>query len=200
MLIPVVGFCIGCESEMPAPPRKVFSSTAEEDFDWAMVRMKHAIDMFRPSASGGLSMKRELDYELIPPSVEEPKYTARVTLATRTVFRAEPLDGDEAKRRAEAKEKASKIKLDNPYKIVDTEGAEEDAIPVPEVPLAELNNPEIADPRVPAQKLEEKKDFLLEYANDKWQLKTEKLEKNEQMLFDYALQQGEFGPSAAAKN
>jgi hypothetical protein len=198
MLAPMIGFCIGCEPEMPAPPPKVFGSSAEEDFDWAMVRMKHAIEMFRPSSSADLSMKRELDYELMPPSEAEPKYTARVTISTRTVFRADTPTADEKRRRAEEKKEAAKIKLDNPYKIPGDESGDEDAIPLPDVPLAELSNPEIANPRVPTQQLKEKKDFLLEYADGEWQLKTPDIEKNERMLFDYALQQGEFGPGAAA--
>lgn len=195
----VMGFCIGCEPEMPVPPPKVFGSSAEEDFDWAMVRMKHAIEMFRPSSSDGLSMKRELDYELVPPSKEQAKYTARVTIATRTVFRAEPLSSETKKRREEAKKEAANIKLDNPFKIAKEGEAEEDVIPVPEIPLAELNNPEIADPQIPTQQLKEKKDYFLEYVSDHWELTTPEIGESDQMLFDYALQRGEFGPEEHLK-
>jgi hypothetical protein len=196
LLMLALGFCMGCGPEMPTPPPKVFGSSAEEDFDWAMTRMKHAFKMFRPSSSDGLSMKRELDYELIPPSKEQAKYTARVTIATRAVFRADLPSAEAKKRRAEAN-KEEKVKLDNPFKIPNETGAEEGVIPVPEVPLAELNDPEIAEPQIPTQQLKEKKDFFLEYASDRWELTTPELEENERMLFDYALQQGEFGPDAA---
>lgn len=200
ILIPVIALCLGCGPEMPAPPPKVFGSSAEEDFDWAMERMKHAMEMFRPSSSLGLSVKRELDYELIPPSEKQPKFTARVTISTRTVFRADTPNTEVLRRRAEAKKEAAKINLDSPFKIPGEEDIGDDAIPVPDVPLAELDNPDIADPRIPTQKLEEKQDYLLEYVDGQWQLKTEELEENEQMWFDYALQQGEFAPDAAAKN
>jgi hypothetical protein len=200
ILVPAMALSVGCEPEMPAPPPKAFGSSAEEDFDWAMERMKHAMGLFRPARSLGLSVKRELDYEVFPPSEKNDKYTARVTFSNRAVYRADTQSTEAQRRRAEAKKEASNIKLDNPFQIPGEENAVEDAIPLPEVPLAELNNPEIADPRVPTQQLEEKRDYLLEYSGGKWRLTTEELEENEQMWFDYALEQGEFAPGAAAKN
>jgi hypothetical protein len=191
---------IGCSPEMPAPPPKVFGSSAEEDFDWAMVRMKHAIERFRPSSGAGISTNRELDYELMPPSADDDRYTARVTLSSRTVFRVDPRSSEAQRRRAEAKKESEKIKLANPFKVPGEEGGEDDPIPIPDVPLAELNDPEIVDPRVPTQKLEAKRDYQLEYVSGKWHLKSKKVDENEQMLFDYALEQGEFAPGAATKN
>jgi hypothetical protein len=184
---------------MPVPPPKAFGSSAEEDFNWAMERMEHAMELFRPSSSLGLSVKRELDYDLIPPSETEVKFTARVTISTRSVFRADSPSAQVQKRRAEAKKEAAKIKLDNPFNIPGEERSN-DGIPMPEVPIAEFENPEIADPRIPTQQLKEKKDYFLEYSGGQWRLKTKDLEESEQMWFDYALEQGEFAPDAAGKN
>jgi hypothetical protein len=195
-----VAASIGCEPEMPTPPPKAFGSSAEEDFNWAMERMKHAIERFRPASSLGLSVKRDLDYELFPPSEKKANYTARVTISTRTVFRADTPSAAAQSRRAQAKKEAAKIKLDNPFKLPGEELAGEDAIPVPDVPLAELDNPEIADPRVPIQELKEKREYLLEYVDGKWQLEAKDLEENEQIWFDYALEQGDFAPGAETKD
>jgi hypothetical protein len=200
VLMPTMALWVGCGPEMPAPPPKAFGSSAEEDFDWAMERMKHAIERFRPASSLGLSVKRELDYELILPSDEKPKYTAQVTISTRSVFRADTPTSEAQRRRAEAKKEASKIKLDNPFSIPGEEDGGDDAIPVPEVPVAELSDPEITDPRIPTQQIKEKKEYLLEYVDDRWRLETRDLEDSEQIWFDYALEQGEFAPDAAVKN
>lgn len=200
LLLGALTLSVGCGPEMPVPPPKVFGSTAEEDFDWVMERMKHAMERFQPDSSSGLSMKRELDYELFPPSEKNRRYTARVTMSTRTVFRAEAPDINAQRRRAKAKKEAAEIKLDDPYTMPGEENADEDAVPIPDIPLANLNNPEIADPRIPIQELKEKKEYLLEYVDGQWRLKTEGLEESEQMWFDYALEQGDFGPNATVKD
>jgi hypothetical protein len=192
---------VGCEPEMPVPPPRESTNPAEDDFLWAMERMEHAIDRFRPSSSLGLSVKREMDYELIHPAEGRPNYEARVTIATKTVYRPDAPPSAQEKKQAEAaKERGAKeLKLDNPYTLPGGEPTIVEELEPRELAPAELPAFDVPEPRVPTQRIDEKKTYLLEYVNDQWKLKSKGLEKHEQMWFDYALQQGDFSPEAGAK-
>lgn len=178
----------GCGSpEMPVPPPRESTNPAEDDFVWAMERMEHALSMFQPPSNLGLSVKRNFDYKLIPPSDSQPNYTARVTISTRATFNHAATSSARERKRAEKKRAANGLELDDPYGLPGDPVAEDElGIHVPSV---ELPNREVPEPNLPAQKLDEKKVYLLEYIDKRWQLQTDSLEENERMWFDYALQQ-----------
>jgi hypothetical protein len=191
----------GCGSEMPMPPPRESTNPAEDDFFWAMERMKHAMEMFRPSSSQ-LRVKRELNYQLIPPSKSETNFTARVTIATKTVFIHDTPSRVQERKDAEekkAKAAAEKLGLDDPFGPVEDPLAAEDGLMQGNAPLAEVPISEIPDPRLPTHEIKEEKEYLLKYVDDQWRLETSELEDAERMWFDYALQQGEYTPESAKK-
>lgn len=186
-------FAGGCEPEMPQPPLTESKNPAEKSFNWAMERLEHALEKFRSASSLGLSVKRDLDYQLIPPKDDSANYTARVTISVKAVYRPEAPPSQRERAESEAKKDPKELKLDNPYRIPG-EAKEIEGIPIPEIPPAEVAKIDVPDPRLPTQKIEEKKDYLLEYIGDAWKLTTTEIEQHERMWFDYALEQGEFAP------
>lgn len=200
-----VTFPAGCSGpEMPVPPPRESTNPAEDDFVWAMERMEHALTMFQPPSNLGLSVKRDLDYKLIPPTAAQPNYTAQVTISTRSIFNhGATLSAKERQRAERKKAGAEELKLDDPYGLPGDDPLAADDLGI-KVPPVELPSREVPEPNIPAQKLEEKKNYLLEYVDQRWKLQTQSLEENERMWFDYALQQdsalqqGESDPASAA--
>ncbi len=200
-LLLAVAIFTGCEPEMPMPPPRESTNPAEDDFYWAMERMEHAMERFQPSSSLGLRIKRELNYQLFPPSQDEADYTARVTIATRTVFTHDaPSKVQERKEAQEKKAKAAaeKLGLEDPYGPADDGPVDEALLPDGNMP-AELPVSEVPDPRLPTHELKEDKEYLLRYADEQWNLESSELEETERMWFEYALQQGDFTPESAKK-
>ncbi len=186
-LLLFVAVLAGCGGpEMPVPPPRESTNPAEDDFVWAMERMEHALSMFQPPSNLGLSVKRNFDYKLIPPSDSQPNYTARVTISTRAIFNHGATSSARERKQAEKKRAANGVELDDPYGLPGDPVAEDElGIKVPSV---ELPNREVPEPNLPAPKLDEKKVYLLEYVDKRWTLQTKSLEENERMWFDYALQ------------
>lgn len=182
---------VGCGPEMPVPPPRESINPAVDDFDWAMERLKRAFELFQPPTSLGLSVKRDLEYKLIEPSDSQPNYVANVTVSTRAIFNHDVLGQRRPKNENES------TKLDDPY-VTPENAAVAQELGV-DVPAVTVPTQPVADARIPAQKYEEKKDYILEYKDNRWQLKTESLEENEKMWFDYALQQGEFAPGGGGR-
>ncbi|WP_148076026.1 hypothetical protein [Bythopirellula goksoeyrii] len=188
---------------MPRPPAERFSNPAEADFDWAMDRLNHAIEMFHPPSSLGIRVTRDMDYELFPPNAEHSNYTARVTVTTKTIYvHGKPVSP--SKNRREAQEKAKKQKAE--------EQAERDPFALPgEEPITGTTtiDDEIAqidqdpattiDPSIPPQEIELKEEFDLEYKDGTWKQLNRAEEEHIQLWFDYALQQGEYKPESLEK-
>ena len=192
-LLGSVVLSLGCEPEMPMPPPRESTNPAEDSFYWAMERMEHAIERFRPSSSLGLRVKRELSYEIIPPQNQDD-YQARVTIATVTVYQ-HPAPGsgkEQPKKSADSQEN-----LEDPYVVPTGDPTGETAPVIPPVPKSQAKKRDVPDPPLPMQELKEQKEYLLAYDGNEWQLQDEDLDENERMWFDYALEQGEFAPEAA---
>jgi hypothetical protein len=197
MLVAFSGM-VGCDPEMPQPPPRQPTNPAEDSFHWAMERMNHAMEMFRPPSSLGLHVRRTITHKVTPPGEGRPNYTAVVTISTKSTFdHGEVPTARERKqaREEKAREAAKKMGLDDPFGPVDEDPATRDPLALPEPGSATLGEDDVADPPIPAQELTEKDDYQLEYIENQWKLLNEDMEKHEQMWFDYALQQGEFGPN-----
>jgi hypothetical protein len=190
---------LGCDPEMPMPPQRKSTNPAEDSFHWAMERMEHAIEMFQPPSSLGLRVKHSVRHKLFPPKEGKPNYTASVTISTNATFNHAPSASVKDRRKAQedkAREAAKKLGLDDPFGPSDEERLTKDPLAMDEPGSVEMGSPDIADPVIPAQQITEKKEYELEYVDDAWKLTTDSVKDNERMWFDYALQQGEFGPSA----
>jgi hypothetical protein len=188
---------VGCEPEMPQPPPRQSTNPAEDSFYWAIDRMNHAMEMFRPPSSLGLYVRRTITHKVTPPGDGRPNYTAVVTISTKSMFDHGQIPTAKARKQAKedkSREAAKKLGLDDPFGPVDEDPATRDPLALPEPGSATLGSDDVADPPIPAQELSEKKDYRLEYIENQWKLLNEDMEEHEQMWFDYALQQGEFGP------
>ncbi len=185
----------GCRrTEMPIPPAAATSSQPEvQQFQWAMERLEHAFEMFRPPSTSGIRVDREIEYEIFPPDEKQKKYTAQVTLLTKTIFQHSAPESSLAKKKLQAKQAKELAAL---------RAAEADPFAQPgddleekDLPLVQPKGAEIIEPRVPSQKLEKKLVCNLEYRQGKWRLIDDSPELEDvQMWFDYALQQGEYEP------
>ena len=187
---------VGCAEEMPRPPVEKFSNRAEGDFNWAMERLKHAIEMIDPPRNMGIRVKRDMDYELFPPTKENSNYTARVTITSKTTFlHDKPISANEerkqkqaevAKRVAEQKAKRDPFARPGEKPITGSTTITDELIE------SNPGNSEIVAPPIPQQKLDIKEDFKLEYVDGKWKQLNRAKEEHIQLWFDYALQQGEY--------
>lgn len=182
----------GCDGpEMPAPPPRESTNPAEDDFVWIIERMEHALKMFQPPSNLGLTIKRDLKYKVIPPSDQQPNYTAEIIVTTKSIYDHGMIPSTREREQAKKATEKSNLKLDDPYELPSDDKLAELGIDVPPV---EQTNREVPAPVIPAQRAVEKREYLLQYANNQWQLQTEVVEEIEQMWFDYALQTGDFGP------
>jgi hypothetical protein len=189
---------MGCQPEMPQPPRRESTNPAEDSFHWIIDRMNHAMEMFRPTTSLGLHVKRRLTHKLIPPGDGRANYTATITLSTSSMFDHGKIPTAQERKKAKddkTREVAKEIGLADPFGPMDEDPATVDPMAIPEPGSATLNEKEVVDPLIPAQKISEKKEYRLEYIENQWKLLNDQLEEHEKMWFDYALQRGEFGPN-----
>lgn len=198
VLLTVVGMgSVGCEPEMPMPPRRASTNPAEDSFHWAMERMEHAIEVFRPPSTLGLSVRHSVQHKLFPPKDGQPNYTASVTISTKASFNHAPGTSAKERRMAQedkAREAAKKLGLDDPFGPTDEEMLTKDPLSMDEPGSVEMGSLEVADPAIPAQRMDEKKEYDLEYVDGQWKLMTDSAKDHERMWFDYALEQGEFAP------
>jgi hypothetical protein len=189
---------VGCDPEMPQPPPRQSTNPAEDSFHWAMERMNHAMEMFTPPSGLGLHVKRTITHKITPPQDGQPNYTAVVTISKKSMFDHGEIPTAEERKKAKedkAREAAKKLGLDDPFGPVDEDPATRDPLALPEPGSATLGEIDVADPPIPAQELSEKKDYQLEYVENQWKLLTTDIEEHEKLWFDYAFQQGEFGPN-----
>jgi hypothetical protein len=187
---------VGCDPEMPQPPPRESTNPAEDSFHWAMERMNHAMEMFRPPSSLGLYVRRTITHKVTPPGNGQPNYTAVVTILTKSMFDHGQIPTAEERKKAKeakAREAAKKLGLDDPFGPMDEDPATRDPLAIPEPGAATLGSDDVADPPIAAQEMTEKKDYRLEYIENQWKLLNDDIEDHEKMWFDYALQQGEFG-------
>ena len=193
---------VGCDPEMPMPPPRKSTNAQEDSFYWAMERMEHAIEMFRPPSSLGLRVSHDVKYELFPPKEGKPNYTALVTISTKAVFNHEPSPSARQRKKVQqdkAREAAKKLGLDDPFGPSAEERLTKDPLEMDEPGSVVMGTPDVADPVIPIQQIAEKKEYQLEYVDDKWIVQTPSVEEDTRMWFDYALQQGEYGLKPAAK-
>jgi len=103
-----------------------------------------------------------------------------------------------AKKLNKTKRKAAKeLGLDDPFGPSAEDQLTKDPLAMDEPGSVEMGSLDVADPVIPAQQISEKKEYQLEYVDNKWKVQTPSVEEHEQMWFDYALLQGEFEPKVA---
>jgi len=177
---------VGCESSRSeVSDSKQSDDRAKADFDWAMERLRRAIETFTPSGNLGLSIKRELSYEFIPPNSSQSNYTARVVVDSKTAYKPkrfysatdeEPASGPQAAGSAFAEELQAK-------RANDPTGLQGDfAVGLP-------RKAPIVDPLVSAPSIKERIVYELVYRDERWQLETQPESKHERLWFEYALPQ-----------
>jgi len=180
---------IGCEtSRSDISSSQQLEDSAKEDFDWAMMRLRRAIETFTPPASLGLKMTRKLSYELIPPDATRPHYTAQVIVNSKTAYQPKrffsttegDFKQDETSRSGDTSAFAERLQADranNPAASPEghLEGTQTKAL--------------VVDALVDAPSIEERIVYELIYRDERWQLETLPDSKHEQMWFEYALQQ-----------
>jgi hypothetical protein len=180
----------GCDaSPSGTTTKKKSKSNAEIDFEWAMQRLRRAVEDFTPRASLGLRVKRELSYELLPPDASQPNYTARVTIKSITKYKPD-------RQNPARDEKPKPDRKSNRLADEDTfaansppEGAEGSTAFYDDDQEFRASKPMFVDSLIEAPSLKEQIVYELVYQEKRWQLVTQPEAKYEQMWFDYALQQ-----------
>ncbi len=187
----VVMLSLGCGKSRPAVPfAPIPKNSPAGKFDYAMQRLKRAVQDFLPSRRAGLHIgKREVSYELFPPDATRSHYTARVTIESETAYIHDQLfqTPDKEKKRQERLERRrvqksleQQSEFDDPLAEKFMEQMEEiGAGPrVPLVPEATIDNPRTSDRTV----------YDLAYLDGRWPLQTEPETDHERLWFNYALE------------
>lgn len=173
----------GCErDEMPMPPPAEYETVAEKDFHWAMERLQHALEMIHPPSGSGLKVKREMKYELFPPSGKKKNYTGQVTIVTKTFFNHQ--NSPSAEEDKKAKQKADNNKRQDPFSIP----GEDPLDVIDNLPDIELPQPVTVNPQIPLRETKDEAVFHLKYADNTWKLLDEPEGEVEKLWFDYAFQ------------
>lgn len=183
----LASFVVGCDD----PPQNLSTlekrkNEAEERFDWAMERLRRALETFNPSPTLGLRVKRELSFELLPPTADQPRYTAQVTIKSKTFYKPGKY----------LPEEDEELSADEPPNRLDpngefSEGFEQPVDPAelyqvsPKMPV---EKPMMVNNQVPAPQIEKQGDYELIYQDNRWQLVEEPESDQEKMWFEYALQ------------
>ncbi len=183
---------------MPRPPVERSSIPAEADFEWAMERLQHAIEMFQPPSNLGIRVIRNLDYQLTPPDAAHSNYTARVTITTKTIYspgrsispgeKRKQQQEEAEKKAAERNAKRDKFALPGEEPITGSTTIDDALEQIDRRPV------EIVDPSIPRQELELTEEFDLEYVDGEWKQLNRAEEEHIQLWFDYALEQEEYAP------
>jgi len=164
----------GCERRVPVGPAPVVvGNSPEAKFDWAMMRLKRALDLVRPLGHGGLRVDRKLSYELHPPRASGSGYTAQVIIESKTAYRHELPSTDQ---QANGSDRDAKALLGN-RPVEKTKEPEGDKV---------LNSQET---RLEIPRISDQKAYDLAYLEGRWQLQTEPESDYERMWFEYALEQ-----------
>ncbi|NOY29617.1 MAG: hypothetical protein GXP28_05405 [Planctomycetes bacterium] len=178
---------VGCEfSRSEVSDSKQSDDRAKADFDWAMERLRRAIETFTPSGNLGLSIKRELSYEFIPPNSPQSNCTARVIVDSKTAYRPKrfyPAADEELSVDPKAVDNAFTEEELQAKRANDPTGLQDDFVVglPPKAP--------IVDPLVNAPSREERIVYELVYRDKRWQLETQPESEHERLWFEYALQQ-----------
>ena len=175
ILVPV----LGCGGESDQSSVAVALEDPVGEFEWGMTRLERALRIFRPSSGGGLNVTgREVVHELIPPSDNQPNYTALVTVTTKSSYL-------HAKRsiKKDMKSGATQKETEMDDLLADNTGELSKFIDVPGA------GPQVAS--VPATKIEPRRlesqvVFEMVYLQGHWKLAAKPEEKHAQLWFEYA--------------
>jgi len=133
----------GCDRPSPPPiaPIPPKGNTPEAKLERVIQRLEFALDSAKGSPDFGVKSERDSQHRLIPPSDDEPRYTAEVIIATqRTVTAA---NGGKAPANAQGKGEKADAKAERPKATsnVETEKFllvyEDDRWTLPEEPESE---------------------------------------------------------------
>ena len=188
-LIVVVVISGGCE-----PPRtgvaksKPQKNPAETDFDWAMQRLRRAIESFSSSGDPSLRIKRKFSYELLPPSKQQPLYTA--------IVRVESVSKYKPRRRTPTTDEPNQNRFDPLQDYDDSlsldpfaEGEEgSPAILYDDRDIQGKSKSSRVESLIKAPSVKEQNVYELVYKKRHWQLVAQPESKHEQLWFEYALQ------------
>jgi hypothetical protein len=175
---------LGCDTSDSAALRaKKALPKPEAEFNWVIMRLEHALEMFRPSGLG-LQSKREMTYQLNPPNESQVNYTALVTISSKTFFRSDYLPPAKVI-------KKEKPEFDyNAYGNILEDDPLADPLNNPSQEYAELatKKPVIASTPTPIPSIDEVENFELAHLEGKWRLITKTASDRAQNWFDYALE------------
>jgi len=176
------GFSSGCGGSKADPPSTaVVHEDPAGEFEWGMTRLKRALRLFRPSGGDGLSVKRKVEHELIPPNDKNAHFTARVTVFSKASFlhaKRKPKENkkpDAAQNEKSAFEDPLAEKDDEFSKYIDIPGTG---------PQESIGRAIQIKPR----QLDSKSVFDLAYVDGHWKLTKTPEKKYEQLWFDYAFE------------
>ena len=175
--------CSNSEPNQTVEPSKTPDPKAE--FEWVVKRLEHALETFSPSGSMGLRAKRELSYELFPPSDSHSEYKARVIITSKTFYKPEYKSLQESKPKEEPKAVDPDV-----YDALLGQDPLYDPLDNPEEFRTELGVKEPLVPRtpVPAPRIDDQQVFELVHNDGKWRLTEQPESKSAQNWFNYALQ------------
>lgn len=182
----------GCgfsESSRPNLSQSLF--TPEEDLEWAIQRLRSALDVSSSSGGSGLHVKRKMNYKYNAPGANNSAPTALVTIESLSIFLTKKSPPPEPK---DAADKENDQNLFTPIPGLDDPFGEEDEdyqdllLNQQHKGTKRKKRPIAADANVPAPRKHETQEFRLVYREGKWQLEEEPEGEYEQALFKYALQ------------
>jgi len=180
---------IGCDasrngvsgSKKPVDPVKA-------DFDWAMERLRRAIETFTPPAGLGLRVKRKLSFEFFPPSESKTDYTAKVFVESNSAFEPRRF-ASSSDEELEQDEDPLLEEFDNGFDGEFTSKRENDPTAfLKDLPESSQRKSKGVSALLKAPSIKERTVYELVYREERWQLVSEPESKHEQLWFEYALQ------------
>jgi len=177
---------VGCESSRSdVSDSKQPDDSVKADFDWAMLRLRRAIETFAPSTSSGLSIKRELSYEFFPPDASQPDYTARVVVDSKMAYKPQRFYSTTDEERASAPQAADSAFTEELLAKRENDPTKFQG----DLETGPSSKSTVIEPLVGAPSTKKRIVYELVYRDQRWQLETQPESKHEQMWFEYALQQ-----------
>lgn len=179
----ILAATLGCSNQ---DANKESLAVVEEDpegeFAWGMERLERTLRLHRPTGAEGIITTSTLEHELTPPDDDNPRYTARVTILTKSSFMhgrrefKKEIKQIKERKALEFEDLLDSKKKDEPIEIVDIPGAGPQA------------STEFV-PSVESRSLDKKTVFDLVYRDGRWQLTKQPELKHELLWFKYAFQQ-----------
>jgi hypothetical protein len=181
---------LGCEaSRIGVSGSKKPVDPVKADFDWAMERLRRAIETFTPPAGLGLRVQRKLSFEFLPPNESKADYTAKVIVESKSAFQPRRFTSSSDKELEQAEASRSEA-ADIAFADEFSEDREEDPTAfLEDIGESSQRKPKIINPLVKAPSIKERVVFEMIYRDKRWQLVSEPESKQEQLWFEYALQQ-----------